>query len=113
MRQDPGQYTKRLDTEIGHFGHFRKQICCRTNLGIYPEIHGIAFSLPLSMIALVSFGDYLETLNISVLDAIFVRTQYLTYLLVYCPGSSCGLHFCSNLLFPDSRFRRKALRSLW
>ena len=86
LTEDPRQYTKRLDTEIGHFGHFRTQIYCRTSRGIYPEIHGIVFSLPIESIeddsAGVSFGDYLETLNISilgaVLDAIFVRTQYLT-----------------------------------
>ena len=85
QNQDPGQYTKKLDTEIGHFGHFRK-IYCQTSWGIYPEIHGIVFSWPIESIeydsAGVSFGDYLETLNISilgaVLDAIFVRTQYLS-----------------------------------
>ena len=42
----PGNNTPR-DTEIGHFGHFRTQIYCRTSRGIHPEIHGIVFSLPI------------------------------------------------------------------
>ena len=104
--EDPRQYTKRLDTEIGYFGHFRMQIYCQTSQRIYPEIHGIVFSLPIESIEYdstgVSFGDYLETLNISILgailDAIFIRTQYLTcWCIAQGPGQcNCTVHMTGD-----------------